>query len=439
MRTLFRAICDERELRQPAAFQSAFRKAARELAEEQNDPTLLSCCPADTTLEAWYYGTRKPQRDARRVITHMFGLSIDRLWGPASVPARDVEYRDGPGHSVTELKRGAEMAARRARDFALGAERGQLGDETLGFLQDEVARITAIYQRVPLPEIFPDLHAAQEDCFRLIEGGRVRPTQMRQLHVCAGLLSWLMAKASHDLGDLHSAMMQARTAGVCAQQAEHDALLAAVDGLKSLITYWAGRPEDAVFFARKGAAEHPNLRGTVSAWLPALEARAAALLGDGDSALTANARAIDARTRVVADDLDNLGGILTFPEAKHDYYTAESRVLLGLHDQETAERADAAAAAYHDRSTDHWAFGDEAGSQCNVAIVRLNGGVIDGAAEAIRPVLDLPNSQRNNGIVVSARRVASALAQSPARNSVLGRELGGEISLFSTTRLALPS
>ncbi|OON75413.1 hypothetical protein B1H18_23220 [Streptomyces tsukubensis] len=333
------------------------------------------------------------------------------------------------------------MAARRAREFALGAERGQLGDETLGFLQDEVARIAAVYQRVPLPTLFPDLSAAQENAFRLIEGGRVRPGQLRQLQVCASLLSWFMAKASHDMGDTHSAMMQARTAGVCAGQAEHPGLLAVVDGVKSLITYWAGRPEDAVFFARKGAAEHPALRGSVSAWLPALEARAAALLGDAEAVHEANRRAEDARSGITPDDLDNLGGVLAFPEAKHGYYTAESRVLLGLSDKETTERADAATAAYQDRTTAHWAFDDEAGSRCNLAIVRLHADSpdsLEGAADAIRPVLDLPPAQRNNGIVVSAGRVAAALAESRAGRSPAGLQLRDEIGQFDTSRLALP-
>lgn len=36
-----------------------------------------------------------------------------------------------------------------------------------------------------------------------------------------------------------------------------------------------------------------------------------------------------------------------------------------------------------------WAFGDLAGSQCNLALVRLFADNRDGAAEAVRPVLDL--------------------------------------------------
>ncbi|MFD7895498.1 hypothetical protein [Streptomyces sp. NPDC059743] len=440
-KTLFRLLVDEKEWKDPGAFIHQFSKAAEKLAEAENAPALRTCTPAASTFEAWYYGQRTPNRDARRVLVSMFGHSIERLWGaadgplPSTSPAND---RAIPHAVLHEMRKGAEMAARRAREFALGAEQGQLGDETLGFLQDEVKRIAGIYQRVPLSSVFGDLVRAQEDVFRLIEGGRHRPTQLRQLQIMATLLSWFMAKAGHDMDDPHTAMMQARTAGVCAQQAEHPGLMALVDGLKSLITYWTGQADDALFYARKGAAEHPELRGSVSVWLPSLEARAAALLGNAETVRSANLRAAESREHVVPDDLDQLGGLLTFPEPKQLYYTAESHVLLGQGDAETAEQAQRAAAAFSDRSTEHWAFGDEAGALCNLSLVRLYGGDLDGTADALRPVLDLPTDQRNRGIVVSAQRVRTALAQGPVRTAAVARELREEIGQFSPTRLALP-
>nr|WSZ95812.1 hypothetical protein OH820_09235 [Streptomyces sp. NBC_00857] len=294
------------------------------------------------------------------------------------------------------------------------------------------------YQRVPLSSIFGDLVSAQEDVFRLIEGGRHRPTQLRQLQIMATLLSWFMAKASHDMGEPHAAMMQARTAGVCAQQAEHPGLMALVDGLKSLITYWTGQADDALFYARKGSAEHPDLRGSVTVWLPSLEARAAALLGDSETARSANLRAEEAREHVVPDDLDQLGGLLTFPGPKQLYYTVESRVLLGEGDPGTAEQAQKAATAFSDRSTDHWAFGDEASALCNLSLVRLHGGDLDGTADALRPVLDLPTDQRNRGIVVSAQRVRTALTRGPVRTAAVAKQLREAIGQFTPTRLALP-
>ncbi|WP_232108297.1 MULTISPECIES: hypothetical protein [Streptomyces] len=444
MTTLFRHLVDQQEWKDPRAFLPRFREAAQQLADADKDPDLATCTPAASTFEAWYYNQRKPNRDARRVLVAMFGQSFERLWGPAQddppgpADTSSLDDRAAPGVDLSNMRKGAEMAARRARDFAMGAERGRLGEETIGFLQDEVRRIAERYPRVPLSSIFDDLATTQDEVFRHIEGGRSKPSQLRQLHIMATLLSWFMAKASHDMGDPHSAMMQARAAGVCAQQAEHPGLIALTDGLKSLITYWSGNADDALYYARKGAVEHPELHGTVSVWLPSLEARAAALLGDGETVRTANEQAERQRDCVAPDDLDELGGLLTFPPQKQLYYAVESHVMLGHGNARTTAQAEEAVAAFSDRGAPHWAFGDQAGAQCNLALIRLHADDLDGVADAIRPVLDLPVSQRNRGIVVSAQRVQAALTREPVRTAILARELREEIALYPPSRPALP-
>jgi hypothetical protein len=378
----------------------------------------------------------------------MFGYSVDQLFARAPDPAAIApvplvsasltDDRAELGTDLHEMRRMAAMAARRAMEFALGAEQGQVGDETLGYLQDEVQRIAEEYPRVSLSEIWDDLVEAQNQAFRLLEGGRARPSQIRDLNVMATLLSWFMAKGSHDMGDSRAAMMQARAAGVCARQAEHPGLIALVDGLKSLISYWSNKPDDALHYARHGAAQDAELHGTVGVWLPSLEARAAALLGDAEAARAANQRATDLRERVVPDDLDVLGGLLTFPDAKQLYYTVEAEVLLGLGDARITAQAEAAVRGFSDPGAPHWAFGDQAGSQCNLALVRLHAGDLDGAAEALRPVLDLAPALRNNGIVLSAQRVRAALTASPAREAAVARELRTEIEMYQPQRRALP-
>ncbi|MBT2392360.1 hypothetical protein J7E87_23785 [Streptomyces sp. ISL-1] len=330
------------------------------------------------------------------------------------------------------------MAARRAMDFALGAERDRVGEEALGFLSDEVKRIVEAYPRTPLSEIIEDLAAAQDDAFRLLEGGRARPSQLRDLNFMATVLSFLMAKGSHDMGESKVAMQQARVAFFCAQAAEHSGLIALVDGLKSLISYWASKPEDALHFARQAAAQAPDLRGTVGVWLPGLEARAAALLGDGATVRAANQQADALRERVIEDDVDALGGLLTYPQPKQLYYVVESEVLLGHGDAQLAAQAEEAVRGFSNRSDPSWAFGDEAGSHCNLALVRLHSGDVDGAAEAIRPVLDLGPGLRNNGIVRSAQRVQAALSRPPIRDARVAGDLRAEIAMYEPARPALP-
>ncbi|MFJ4914650.1 hypothetical protein [Streptomyces sp. NPDC088726] len=448
MRTLLRYLLDQRELRDHAAFLPYFRQAAVELAKFEQNPAIATLTPARATFEGWYYGTRRPQRESRRVLVRMLGHSIDQLWtevpagtvpaGSALLDTSCAEAQAGPGLSMHEMKRTGAMAARRAMDFALGTERNQVGNEALGFLQDEVARIVERYPRVPLAEVWEDLANAQEDTFRILEGGRARPSQLRDLNFMATVLSFLMAKGSHDVGEPKTALQQARVAAFCAKEAEHTGLIALVDGLKSLISYWAGRPEDALFYARQGATRTSSLRGTVSVWLPGLEARAAALLGDEQTVRAANQRSEVLREQVVGDDLDALGGLLTYPELKQLYYMVESEVLLGHGDSPLAARAEEAVRGYNDREQPHWAFGDLAGSQCNLALVRLRAGDLDGAATAIRPVLDLAPTLRNNGIVRSAERVRDALGTGSVHSAVLAGELRTEINMYEPARPALP-
>ncbi|MFB4426991.1 hypothetical protein C5F59_038680 [Streptomyces sp. QL37] len=116
-----------------------------------------------------------------------------------------------------------------------------------------------LYPRIPLSEIWEDLANAQEDTFRILEGGRARPSQLRDLHFMATVLTFLMAKGSHDMGESKVALQQTRVAAFCAKEAEHTGLMAVVDGLKSLISYWAGRPDDALHYARQGATHAPTI------------------------------------------------------------------------------------------------------------------------------------------------------------------------------------
>lgn len=249
----------------------------------------------------------------------------------------------------------------------------------------------------------------------------------------ATLLSWHMAKACHDLGDESSAMMHARAAGVSAEQAEHPALSALVHGLKSLISTGPGGARTPCSTPAGVLLSISRVHGTVSVWLPSLEARAAALLGDAAGAAAAVDQAARRREAVEPDDLDELGGLLTFPPQKELYYRVETQVLLGQGATGTATGAAAeqAVAAFSDPDAPFWAFGDEAGARCNLAVVRLHDDELDGTVDALRPVLDLPPGQRNRGIVVSAQRVHHALGHSPARTSLLARELREEITQYA--------
>ncbi|MFD4908849.1 hypothetical protein [Kitasatospora purpeofusca] len=326
------------------------------------------------------------------------------------------------------------MAARRALRFTAMAEGSSLGPETLSQIHDEVRRLTVAYPKLALPTLLGDLVEVQDLTFQLLEHGRAKPLQARELYLLAGITSGMLAKASHDLGNPSAAMMQARTAFVCADNADHHAMRAWVRSLQSLISYWAGRPGEAADYAALGQGAIGNVCGTTSVWLACLSARAHSLLGDGEATRTAIQQAEEARVTAEPDDLDAFGGIMTFPLPRQLYYVAEATVQLGEDAALGESRSETAVSAYRNATEDEWAFGDQAGAQTDLALARIACGEIEGAAEAVRPVLDLP-VERRNFVVSSAQRVHAALHGAGRRSSGGGAaaDLRQEIEAFTIT------
>jgi hypothetical protein len=277
-----------------------------------------------------------------------------------------------------------------------------------------------------------DLVMAQDTLYTLLEG-RQQPNLTRQLYFLAGVVGGLLAKASHDLSDPHAALAQARTAFLCAENADHNGLRAWIRGLQALIAYWAERPHESIRYAQTGAEYAARSGNTATVWLPISEARAWAAVGNVPETHAAIARAERAWEAVQPDEMDELGGICTFGRARQLYYAADALAWLPSEADEGERYSAQAVEAYADPGRPEWAFGDQAGSHADPAIARIARGELEGAAEAVRPVLDLPPEQRMNGIVISLRRVHKALSRSPLAAD--GRDLQEQIEMFTRTPL----
>jgi hypothetical protein len=324
------------------------------------------------------------------------------------------------------------MAARRAFQFAAGAEGSNVGPETMSEIHQEVARLAAAYPQQSLAQLLGDLVQVQDVTFRLLEG-RQPPAQTRDLYAWAGMTSGMLAKASHDLGDPRAAMTQARAAFVCAETANHDGLRTWVRGLQSLIAYWAGWPNEALRFARLGADPARRTSGTARVWIAALEARAWALFGNGDEAQNCIDRADSLREQTAPDDLDEMGGILTFTRPRQLYYVADALAWLPEQRRTAEERAITAVQEYESSPQAERSFGDESGARTDLAVARVRLGDTEGAREALTPVLELPISQRINGVVASVQRVHGALRDAATSGSRAAADLQEEIEVFASS------
>ncbi|MGW7354795.1 hypothetical protein [Streptomyces sp. NPDC054784] len=440
MTTYFRTLLEDRGVRSAVDFLHLYRTVARDLSGGPYEE------PAEKTVEGWIYAGRRPNSAFRPVIVAMLGHPIPTLWSTTpQPPSASLSLAASPttphaavgGVGISEMRRTGSMAVRRARKFLMDSDQQRIGDTSIALLEDEVERLVRDYPRVPLSSIWGDLLDAHDQALHLIETGRFAPRQLRQVNAFAAILSFMVAKGFHDMEDRSQARTMALVAGAFARDAEHPGLTALVYGLQSLVEYWADRPADASFYAQKGTAAASGLRGTVQPWLLGLQARASAVLGDAETAHAAVREAADLREHVVLDDLDKLGGLLIYSEPKQLYYEVEAQAILADTGVDLAARAEEAVDRFSDPAETNWAFGDLAGARCNLALVRLAAGDIDGSAEAMRPVLDLTSPYRTNGVVASATRVRLAIVRAPSRAAAVARNLTEEIAVFPPQRLAL--
>jgi hypothetical protein len=384
------------------------------------------------TLRRWITGdvATRPRPAQCRVAQSLWGRPMEQLLRPPSPEALlgddETTVGDEADVSVT-TERQVTMAARRAAEFTAATESGGIGQETVDQLRDDVRDLAAAYLRDPVTTLVGPLAQTQDGVFAHLEA-RQRPSQAADLYFLAGVVSALLAKMSQDVGRPREAMTQARTAYVCADNAGHSGLRAWSRGLQSLITYWAGRPSEAARYARLGAAELGGGAGSVAAWLPALEARAWALVSAAAETSSAIARATDARSAHAVDDLDEIGGLFEFSTAKQHYYAAGALV----HLDGTAGAAEAATDALrlYDASEDE-SYSDAAGARAELALARVIAGEVDGAGEALTPVLQLAPERRITGIVASAARVDAALRRPAMVASPVARTIRGEIEAFT--------
>jgi hypothetical protein len=384
-----------------------------------------------------------PYPAAQATLEEMFGEPVARLFGP---PYGIQALRQGRGQGRSARERGAArtdwegqvitMSADRAHDFLGRIEVSNVGAETLDQLADDVRRLVVAYLQQPLPTLLSDLVDTQDRAFTLLEG-RQRPEQTRDLYLVAGITCGLMAMTSQDLGAPHDAMTHARTGYACADNAGHDGLRAWTRGLQANITYWSGRWADSLRYAQLGTEAAARSRGTAGVLLASSEARALAALNRLDEVHVAVARAAEARDRVQPDELDILGGICDFSRPPQLHYAAEALSWGGAPQANHAEQFALEALNAYAIAPQGSSIRNEANTRGALAVARVARGEVDGATEALAPVLELPPAQRTHTIVTSVGRVRTALQtlKDPGRDAI---ELAGAIEGWTAERLTQP-
>ena len=347
---------------------------------------------------------------------------------------------DGTDALVDNLQAIAATAAHESLIFANDTAENNVNSDLLEYLHWEISRLAVDYVHAPVGMLLRDLVNTRNTIFDLINK-RQRPKHLRELYFLAGTACLILAHASHNVGNQRAALTQLRTVWTCADMSDHDALRAWSRGSAALINEWSPRKNTAVELAAQGtqfpSSQESRLR------LAALEARAAARVGDGTRALDALARLRTIQDSANdRDDVLEFGGLMSFPRAKQHYYVGSTYGLLGEH--ETAEQyAQEAITAYETGLPDERSYGDEALARLDIVNARLSLGDLDGAAEAMAPIFALPEDRRIRQLDTAMGRTLGILKQSSFARSRVSLELLEGIrhygDLARTGLRALPS
>lgn len=358
----------------------------------------------------------------QRLLEEFFGHPFDVLVGPP------IEKDTLVVPTVSDARRLTTSAAQGAMEFLAWATDDRVPEPVLDHVIGELRRVAADYVHMPVAPLFVDMLDLRDTAFDLLQS-RPHPRQARELFFVAGTVSTLLAHASQNMGNAVAARTQAATAWACAEESDDDDLRAWVRGTQGLIAEWTLHYRDALEFVRDGQryAHGPEQQ----ARLAAIEARTLARAGDTPAALEAMSRANHARELPDrADRLSSVGGILTFPHVKQMYYAGSTLVLAGEVAQGERACTDVIS-SYETGPLDQRSYGDEAIARVDLAVARLLGDDLDGASEALQPVLQLPTAQRIRQITDSLTRVRDRLILPRYANAQAARSLIDELNQFS--------
>lgn len=451
--TLFRQLVQERGWTTLQTFSVHFAKAARELAADTGEPRLANVDVSRRTFDRWMSGSIKsiPRNDTRRVLERLFPYPVVQLFSPPrenphpplrqelqETTTTETGNQVGASHAPIELTQPpsrdikvsatgtcdsrsmSAQAAAASLAFSNSIVPSNVTADTLEHLSFEISRIATDYVHAPLLPLFGDLLRVRDQIFNLL-AGRQRPQQTRELFLLAGTTCLLLSHASQNLGDTASATTQVRTAWTCAEQADHTGLRAWTRGTAALINEWSPQKRMALRHTERAASLAPAGESRIR--IAAIEARTAARLGDRDRALAAVERVHRAREEAPQkDEIEQFGGLLSFPLAKQEHYLGGTFALLGEYDK--AERHAAAAIdRYVAGPIEERSYGDEALAVITVATSKVAQGDLDGAAEHLRQVLDFPPDLRIQQLGTAMDRFAALLRQPVFAGNRDAREL----------------
>ncbi|MFD4509818.1 DNA-binding protein [Streptomyces sp. NPDC058457] len=348
------------------------------------------------------------------------GYTAEQLFGPPpktdpQAPAKDLEER-------------VRMTAEEALGGADATASASISDNTIDELRDQVGAVARRYHLIPPAEAYESV-----DRLRLaIERQRDRtqvPVQQQQLMILNGQAAALLAVAAFDLGYFPSARSLARTAAVFGEATRFTPLQAFADGTLAYIAYHTGDATEAVAKSAR-ALSYGGLGDMAHRRHHAIKARAHAHLGDVAAARQAILLSSQEGPGIRDDLHDGVGGEFAFSLERLAMSTSTTALVIGDAAQAEAD-ARRALELIAQRPSEEQSAHVRAGAAADLAHARLITGDVDGAAEALQLVWEVPVEKRQTGIVVRTARIGRHLNRPEYHGSPVPKELRERIEDFN--------
>ncbi len=353
------------------------------------------------------------------------GLTDPPVLLHATVAYRGMQEPDTGGSMV---EREVLMAAHDGSEHAERAEERGIGDTTLEQLRADVTRLSRDFQTGDPFPLFLEMSRVRSRMYDALDR-RTWPRDATELYLLLGCLNDLMAMAAYDLGYPQAAEELLRAGWVYAIAIDHRPLMALLrQGFASILAWQ--QPQRCRHYADDGLrylSAGPN-----AAALHLYKARAAARLGDVDTARQAIADAGEARGREQRDDILEIGGEFAVSRATHHCYAGWALLEIPNAAAEGAAELEQATELYTrgPEPGETYGFGCEALTRIHLATARLRSGALDAAMDALRPVLSLPVQKRILDLPQRLSAVRAELAAPIFRGSAPARALNEEIEEF---------
>ena len=382
----------------------------------------------ELTVSRWECGQSwpAPRQQLRlcevlKVSPEELGLSGSPSLEALSLPARSESPRL---HSSSDL---VAASTREASAFIAVAGDSQLEPILIEQAYSDSERLAIDYLHTPPATILGEASALRARILRTLEQHR-KPNDARELYLVSGLLSGIITYACLDLGHPEEAATQARAGAICADFTGHNGLRAWLFGTRSLIARFQGRYRDALDLARQGLEYAGD--GTSGVRLRCGEAQSLANLGDPDGTHHALNLARHARDAVKSPDVSK--GIFAFPEAKQSYYSGSALIwLAGEREARSAEQDSLESIRlFQSGPQEDRSLADELLAHIYLATARVHLGELEGAVEALEPVLRIPVKERISWQKKRLARIGDLLCAGRLRGSQTARAVRCEIAAF---------